>query len=161
MTQKIIKLKKNPTSFTLKEKLWMMKKQRFIRAEFHDETQTIRYYASINLHTMISGDPPGFTIGKERYNIDLQQKRVDATNKTTYLSYTIGIPDPDKPMKGELRRDYMNAWTYKTRMARQQAHDLLTKSDEEEKMMKMQLIQLILLGLILLFMFMQMGNSGA
>jgi len=162
MTQKIVKLKKNSASFTTKEKLWLYRKQRFIRAEFHDENHIIRHYASINLHTMIDGDPPGFILGKERYNIDLQKKRVDATNKVTYLSYTIGIPDPDTPIKGELRRDYMNTWTYKTRMARQQAHNILTKGEEEEKIYKMQIIQLILLGLILLFMFMQMGgNNGA
>ena len=162
MSSKIIKLKKNPPGYTIKEKLWVMKRQQFIRAEFHDEYHTIRYYASINLHTMINGDPPGFTLGKRRYNIDLQKKRVDATNKVIYLSYTIGIPDPDIPEKGHLKRDYMDDWTYYTRMARQEAHNILTRGEEEEKIIKMLLIVIILEGIGLFFMFMSMsGGNGA
>lgn len=176
MTEKPLKLTKNFDHYTLKEKIWMMKKQRFIRAEFHDKKGIIRNYYSINLHTMIHDDPPGFTIAKKRYNIDMESEWTDATNKITYLRYTQGIPDPDSwgtiekivtdPETNQqttiqiknMPMRIMDDTTYYTRMLRHQAHNILTKGEEEEKMMKMILIILILSGINILFTVISAGR---
>jgi len=176
MINKPIKLSKNFDHYTFTEKRWIMRKHRFIRAEFHDRKGTIRSYYSINLNTMTSDDPPGFTIGQKRYNIDMEHSWVDATNKVTYLRYTMGIPDPDGWGSIEVIKTdpethiqtherihdmpmrIMDDTTFYTRMLRHQAHNMLTRGEDEEKLIKYVTILLILSVINILVTFMGLGG---
>lgn len=154
MPKKVVINRKHPGPLTLKESMWMRRKQAFIRALFKDDGGTIRYFAHINLSTMVEGNPPGFTIGERRYNLRMDKEHMvpDATNRIIYLYYTIGLPDPDivlgpvevvcRDGDGDLimasstepktqvvnvqQRNYMDPQTFYDCMKRQEAHNVLT-----------------------------------
>lgn len=175
MAVKPLRLKRNYPKPTFKEKLWLSRKQRFIRCEFHDDKKVTKFYLSLNLDTMISGDPPRFDVGSETYIVDEQYKWTDV-NGITYLHYTLGIPDPDKwgeiqykehneetgmnehRVMGVWQENFMTARKFKVRMGDNQAYRLARGADEE-KLQKLVFIVLIISGLNVLFNLIGMGGG--
>ena len=153
-----------------------MRKQRFIRCRFHDTQEVTKFYLSLNLDTMVSGDPPRFDVGQETYIVDMQYKMTDV-NGINYLSYTVGIPDPDKfgvyefdmidpETNAQVHRrinvyeyNFMDARKFKVRMGDNQAYRL-ARGQDEDKMMRLLFILLIMTGMNILFSLMGMGGGG-
>ena len=186
MTVKPLRLKKDYAKLTGKEKLWLMRKQRLVRCIFHTsgDNPNYLYFLSINRDTMVTGDPAMFDMGKETYILDLAHKFTK--NGIEYLSYTLGVPDPDKFGEFEIivrnekgviegvEQDgayvprtkkcnvflytFMDARKFKVRMGDNQAYRL-ARGPDEDQIKKLLFIVLIISGLNVLFSLMGMGGG--